>query len=81
MKKLLLIGVLALTAACTSPDTATRVLAQAGYTNIQIEGYAFFSCSEDDTFKTAFTATAPNGAQVSGAVCGGWLKGNTIRLD
>ena len=84
MKKIfamsLLVAVIALGTGCTSSNEAERVLAANGYTDVQITGYAMFSCSEDDQFKTGFKATAPSGQKVSGAVCSGFLKGATIRL-
>ena len=66
---------------CTREDDTKRVLAQAGYTNIEITGYRPFMAGKDDTFSTGFKAKAPNGQTVTGAVTGGFLKGNTIRLD
>ena len=68
-------------AACTAPERTERVLEQQGYTGVEVTGYAFFDCSEDDTFATAFKATSPSGHPVEGAVCSGLLKGNTVRLD
>jgi hypothetical protein len=81
MKRLLMIAACISLGACTQGDRATQALADAGYTNIQISGYAWFSCSEKDTFATAFEARGPSGRPVSGAVCSGFLKGQTIRLD
>lgn len=76
-----IISLVALTA-CTQPVTAHRILEDAGYTNIQMQGYGFFQCSEDDTFADKFTATGPTGKSTSGVVCAGLLfKGATIRLD
>lgn len=66
---------------CTRVGLAERVLAEQGYTEIEAGGYGFFSCSEDDVFKTNFKATSPAGKRVSGTVCSGWFKGATIRLD
>ncbi len=74
-------GLLALAAGCTDAKTAQRVLEDQGYTDVRADGYAAFSCSDQDTFKTAFTATSPSGRPVSGAVCSAWLKGATIRFD
>ena len=68
-------------AGCSSSTDAQKALQAAGYTKIETQGYAMFSCSEDDTFKTKFTAVGPTGVKVTGAVCGGWLKGSTIRTD
>jgi hypothetical protein len=73
--------VMLLTSGCSSHNDAVSALTAAGYTNIQTHGHAFFTCSEDDAFATEFTATGPNGQHASGAVCSGWFKGKTIRLD
>jgi hypothetical protein len=67
-------------AACSDADTAHRALEAAGYTEIAISGYSFWGCSEDDNFKTGFTAKGPNGALVKGVVCSGLFKGATIRI-
>jgi len=80
MKFAILIAAVLL-AGCTQTDRASAALADAGYTDIQITGYAFFACAEKDTFSTGFTAKGPSGRKVSGAVCSGFLKGQTIRLD
>lgn len=69
---------------CTVDDAEFhRVLEDEGYTNIQNEGYEWFSCSDSDHFQSGFTATRvmPNGdtRTVHGAVCCGWLKDCTIR--
>lgn len=85
MKKLLtalVAGVALAMSACTSPETADRVLRQQGYSDVKAEGYAWLSCGKDDSVRTAFSAKAPNGDRVTGAVCGGLLfKNNTVRLD
>jgi hypothetical protein len=78
MKTVMLVCLLVL-AGCTSSNDALRALEGAGYTDIKLGGYAWFSCSQDDSFATEFTATGPSGKQVSGAVCSGWFKGSTIR--
>ena len=67
--------------ACTQSDRATQALFDSGFTNVRITGYAWFACDQKDTFATAFTATGPTGKEVSGAVCSGFLKGQTVRLD
>lgn len=66
---------------CTQPNEAEYLLRTQGFKNIQVTGYNFFACSEDDMFHTGFSAIAPNGQRVSGTVCGGWLKGKTVRFD
>lgn len=82
MKKLILILAVAVTlTACTRPDDARRVLEQNNYTQIEITGWRPFMASENETFSTGFTAKAPNGQYVSGAVTSRLFGGNTIRLD
>lgn len=67
--------------ACQSPEAARKTLEDNGFTHVEITGYKWFTCDEKDTFSTGFKATSPSGKQVSGVVCGGFLKGNTIRFD
>ena len=83
MKKLIFIAVaLLLLSSCTSEPRARKVLEDNGYTNVQITGYRWFMCGKDDTYATGFVATAPvTKKQVSGAVCEGFFKGETIRFD
>lgn len=85
-----IIGIVALIAlalfvgpsACTQPDRATDLLTRQGYTSIEITGYRFFSCSDDDLYHTGFTAKSPTGQDISGTVCAGWFfKGATLRFD
>lgn len=83
-KKLVTAGVIGsvlVLSGCSDANKATKTLSDQGYTNITTDGYAWFMCSEKDTFSTKFYATSPNGTRVSGAVCSGWFKGNTIRFD
>lgn len=77
-KKLLL--VLALVACTNDTDKVRRLLERDGYTEVQVGGYAFFGCGRDDAFSNSFTAMK-KGARVSGYVCGGWMKGMTVRVD
>lgn len=78
---LLLIFAIFVPKACQQPDAAIKVLQDNGYTDIRITGYRWFTCDEKDTFSTGFIAITPTGKQVSGAVCSGFFKGNTIRFD
>ena len=80
MKKFLLLAAV-LVAGCTAQNTAKRVLAQQGYSDVRITGYRLFMCAESDDFSTGFEATSPSGVRVTGAVCSGWLKGATVRFD
>lgn len=82
MKHILTLTAALILSACTQPDDSRRVLESAGYTNVQTGGYDLMNCSQDDTFKTRFTAVGPNGKPVSGVVCAGlFFKGSTIRID
>lgn len=84
-KKLFAIGVMiscTVISGCTDPDNARRILLQNGYTDIKITGYNIYSCSEDDSVHTGFSAKSPNGTIVEGTVCGGLLfKNSTIRFE
>jgi hypothetical protein len=64
-----------------SNEKALSVLTGAGYTEVKLGGFPFFSCSEDDDFNVSFVGVGPSGVKVTGAVCCGLLKNCTIRLD
>lgn len=82
MKKILIAALAFMMVGCTDADNATRVLENAGFTDIQITGYKFFSCSEDDFQHTGFRAIGPAGKPVDGTVCSGiLLKNSTIRYE
>jgi len=69
---------------CSDAPKTISVLSSQGYTDIyvmELTWRAAVACSEDDQFRTSFTATSPAGKPVSGTVCSGWLKGATIRFD
>jgi len=68
--------------ACTDEPGARRALGAAGYTNIDIVGYEFFSCGKGDFQHTCFNAKGVNGAPVHGCVCSGLIfKNHTIRTE
>lgn len=82
MKKIFAIALIALSlSGCTQPGRAERVLTENGYTDVEILGYAWFGCGQDDMFHTQFRAVAPSGKIVGGTVCSDWFKGATIRFD
>ena len=80
MKNLIFLLVFCFTiVGCTRPDSARELLTKEGYTDIEITGYAWFACSEDDKFQTGFRARK-NGQVIEGAICEGLiLKNKTIR--
>ncbi|MCK5538635.1 MAG: hypothetical protein KAI79_17560 [Bacteroidales bacterium] len=74
-----LLGAILMTG-CTSQSDAERALQAEGYENIQMTGYSIFSCSEDDFYRTGFSAVNQKGRVVTGTVCSGLLfKSATIR--
>jgi hypothetical protein len=81
--KFLIAGELGLAlAGCTDPQGAERALDDAGFTNVKTTGYRWFGCDgNSDQFHDGFEATNPRGKSVTGVVCGGWMKGKTIRFD
>lgn len=82
MKKILIAIVALLAVGCTDPSGATRILEANGFTDIQLTGYAWLSCSDKDTYQTGFIAKGPTGVRVEGAVCAGmFFKNSTIRFD
>jgi len=83
MKRIAATAAILLLANCVVPEgRAERILSGAGYTEIDLGGYAMFSCSEDDTLKRSFKAKGPTGQPVEGAVCCGIaVKNCTIRTD
>ena len=78
---LFLIGATSNFFACTDESRAARVLRSKGHTDINITGYRYFGCSEDDVYHTGFKAKGINGRNVSGVVCCGIMKGCTVRYD
>ena len=80
MKKALIVAALLLSA-CTNESKTKRILENEGFTEIEINGYSFFACGEDDVFATGFCAKNAAGNKVCGTVCGGVGKGYTIRYE
>ena len=83
MQRLILAAVLAMSmTACTQPDKAAELLRKQGYTDIEMTGYDFFSCSEDDQYQDGFRAKTVTGETVTGTVCSGlFFKGATVRFN
>lgn len=81
MKKLLLVIMVSFIIGCTNSNSATELLEKEGYTDIEMTGYSWFGCSEDDFYHTGFKAKK-NGKEITGTVCEGFLfKGKTIRYE
>jgi hypothetical protein len=85
MKKLtfslLLVGLMALFGGCTNKKDANKALGAMGFTDIQVTGYNFWSCGQDDTYHTGFRAKNPQGYYVEGTVCSGLIiKDATVRF-
>lgn len=78
---IVILAVLALSlTACTDEESSRRALEAQGFKDITFTGYDMWSCGEDDTYSTGFTATNVNGQRVSGTVCCGLVaKACTIR--
>lgn len=80
MKKMLITILIILSlVGCTSKDDANKALQSEGFTNIEITGYNFFTCTGDEMFHTGFKATNAEGNMVTGTVCSSWFIGSTIR--
>lgn len=78
MKKFLVIATLLGLNACTNVDEMKTILYEEGYTDIEYDSNAFFTCGKDYGYK--FKATSIAGKKnVNVAVCCGTFKGCTIR--
>ena len=80
MRFLIVLALVLTAVGCTRSDHSRKVLDDNGYTDIQMTGFAVWMCGRDDNFADGFTAKAPNGRTVEGAVCSAWGKGATIRF-
>lgn len=80
-------AVLLATVACAvsgcgvDPAKANRALTSMGMTDVKLTGWAWYGCSDSDDFGSNFEAKDAHGQVVTGVVCGGWLKGYTVRFD
>lgn len=85
MQKIVSLGIISLilfsplAVACTSEARAREVLDEQGFTDVEMTGYVWAACSDDDVTHTGFRATNPKGRKVEGVVCCGWLKSCTVR--
>jgi hypothetical protein len=83
MKKtlLFLVTLLTILTGCTYETGARKVLADQGYTNVEITGWKAFTCGKGYEFSTGFKAMSIAKRPVSGAVCDGLMTGAVIKLD
>ena len=81
MKKIAVALLALLLAACTDPTAARKALDNLGFSDVEITGYRFFTCGDDYTYHTGFSAKNPKGNLVTGAVCSGWFKGSSVKFD
>jgi hypothetical protein len=80
MRKIFIAMVSLALCGCLSEGDSRRVLEGAGYTQIELGGMAVFGCSKEDKLSREFKAVGQGGKPVDGVLCGGFLKGITIRL-
>ena len=80
MRILWLAFIAALMTGCTDPKKANEALDNLGFTEIEITGFEWWGCGQDDMFSTGFKAINPKGKHVQGTVCSGQLKGTTVRF-
>lgn len=64
--------------AVTDEPTALRILTDDGVAGVVFTGYEAWTCGDGDWYHTGFRGTK-NGRPVSGVVCGGINKANTVR--
>ena len=58
-----------------------RIIEEQGFTNVSGIKPIFFGCDMHDAFRYSFTATSPNGHQITGYVCSSWFKAWTVRMN
>lgn len=82
-KRTVLIAAILAVAACVpmSDERARAAVEASGMTDVEITGMAFFGCADKDYITATFRAKTSAGKAVSGVVCGGILKGSTVRID
>jgi hypothetical protein len=72
---------IALVPGFTDNDRSMSILQKQGYTKIEMTGYKFFACSDDDLFVSGFKALSIAGKPIEGVVCSDWLKSATVRIN
>ncbi len=64
---------------CTDKDKAKELLEKEGYLKIEITGYDWLGCPQEDIFSTGFIAFK-NNILYKGTVCSGFFSGAVIRI-
>ena len=63
-----------------SQSDLNRTATPYGFTEAKVHDYAWFSCGEDYSFSSNFTAKNGKGEPVSGIICCGILKSCTLKF-
>jgi hypothetical protein len=65
----------------TSPtlEDYQKTLTAEGYTDVQLTGYQYLGCAQDDYYREGFVGVK-NNHTVTGVVCGGTFKGSVVRV-
>lgn len=69
----LVFGIVLAPSCCTvSQSQAESTLRSYSFKDVEMGGYAWFSCGDDYTFASHFRATNSGGERVDGVICCGW---------
>lgn len=74
----LAIVVLAIIGCEVNHDKADEILTAEGCTETRLQGWTMFGCGKDDGQSMAFECIR-NKTVVHGVICGGFMKGYTVR--
>lgn len=67
---------------CTNEKGARKALLDSGFHPIEVGGYDWWGCGENDLYSTKFLAYSSDSTRiVKGCVCEGLFKSKTIRVD
>ena len=81
MKRIFAVILTLFLCSCTNSNDANKALSALGFTDIEVLGYGWFACSEDDWYHTKFIAKNAQGMTVNGVVCSGiFFKNSTVRF-
>lgn len=67
---------------CTNEKGARKALLDSGFYPVEVGGYDWWGCGENDFYSTKFVAYSNDSSRVvKGCVCEGLFKSKTIRVD